>query len=62
MELARNFAHVHPVLNALLGCAVVLLLAGLIVFQKPVGRFLNWINRKAMQALGLADRDRDEDR
>jgi hypothetical protein len=59
---AERFAQAHPVLNALLAVGAFLLIAGLLVFAKPVGRLLGWINLKAMQALGLADRDREPDK
>ncbi len=60
--IAQRFSETHPVLNAVLMVGVVLLIIGLVVFAKPVGRFLDWFNLRVMQALGLADRDRDRDR
>jgi hypothetical protein len=59
--LAGNFAHEHPVLNTVLGAAVVLLIAGLVVFAKPVGRLLDRLNLKLLQALGMANKDDDRD-
>ena len=58
----RDFAREFPVLNAVLGLSVFVLIAGLIVFAKPVERLLDRLNLKLLQALGLADRDRDHNR
>ena len=52
--LAANFAHVHPVLNVVLMAAVFALIAGLLVFAKPVERLLDL---KVLQALGIADQE-----
>jgi hypothetical protein len=55
--LAQRFAETHPWLNFALGAAVVLLIAALVVFAKPIGRLLDSLNRKLLQALGLAAPD-----
>jgi len=55
--LAANFAHVHPVLNVVLMAAVFALIAGLLVFAKPVERLLDRLNLKVLQALGIADQE-----
>jgi len=39
--LAERFAEAHPVLNLVLGGGVVALIAGLVVFARPVGRLLD---------------------
>jgi hypothetical protein len=58
----RDFARNFPVLNAVLAVSVFLLIAGLIVFAKPVERVLDRLNLKLLQALGIASRDDRGDR
>ncbi|HWM05834.1 MAG TPA: hypothetical protein VNP92_26125 [Actinophytocola sp.] len=60
MLSAERFGDTFPVLNMVLGLGVVLLIVGLVVFAKPVGRLLGRLNLKVMQALGMADRDPDD--
>jgi hypothetical protein len=59
--LAQRFSEAHPWLNLALGATVVLLIVALVVFAKPIGRLLGRLNRRLLQALGLAAQDRDPD-
>jgi hypothetical protein len=57
----RDFARNFPVLNAVLAVSVFALIAGLIVFAKPLERLLDRLNVKLLQALGIASRDASRD-
>jgi hypothetical protein len=57
---AARWSDEHPVANVIILGGVILLVAGLIVFAKPVERFLDRANLRLLHVLGLADKDRDK--
>lgn len=57
--LAQRYAETNPVANTIIGLSIVLLIVALVVFHRPIGRALHWIEMKIMQRHGAADPELD---